>query len=48
MEQVAWNKSSFLQKSILQNTQTLQLFTTIIKSESIYKSYVKCEAGGLG
>ncbi len=38
IEQVAWNKSSLLLKSILQNTQTLQLFKMIIKMESIYKS----------
>ncbi len=36
IEQAAWNKSSFLLKNILQNTQALQLFTMIIKSESIY------------
>ncbi len=36
--QVTYN-SSLLLKNILQNTQTLQLFTMNIKTESIYKSY---------
>jgi hypothetical protein len=36
--QVASNKSSVSQKNILQNTQTLQLFTIVIKMEIIYKS----------
>jgi hypothetical protein len=44
IEQIAWNKSSLVLKKILQNTQTLQLFTMIIKSESIFKSYKKCQA----
>jgi hypothetical protein len=39
IEQVAWNKLSSILQNILQNTQTLQLFTMIIKTESIYKSY---------
>ncbi len=34
IEQVALNKSSLLQKNILQNTQTLQLFTKVIKMPS--------------
>ena len=38
IERVDWNKSSLLLNNILQNTQTLQLFTMIIKTESIYKS----------
>ncbi len=33
----ASNKSSLLQKIILQNTQTLLLFTINIKTEMIYK-----------
>jgi hypothetical protein len=37
-KQVAWNHSSLLQKMILENTQTLQLFSKIIETESIYKS----------
>ncbi len=38
-EQVALNKSNLLLKIILQNTQTLQLFTKIFKTEkSFYKS----------
>ncbi len=36
-KQVALNKSSLLLRIIFQNTQTLQLFTKIIKLESIYK-----------
>jgi len=39
MEQVALNKSSLFLTIILQNAQTLQLFTKIIKTESIFKSY---------
>ncbi len=39
IEQVAWNKSSLLLNIIIQNTQTLQLFTMNIKTEIIYKSY---------
>jgi len=38
IEQVALNKSSLLLRNILQPTQTLQYFTIIIKTESIYKS----------
>jgi hypothetical protein len=41
MEQVACNKSSLLRKIILQNTQTLKLFTIDIKTEIINKSYKK-------
>jgi hypothetical protein len=37
IEQVYWNKSSLILKIILQNTQTLQLFTNIIKTEMILK-----------
>ncbi len=37
IEQVASNKSSLFLKNILENTQTLQLFTVNIKSECIYK-----------
>ncbi len=40
IEQVALNKLSLLLKIILQNTQTLQLFMKIIKTESMYKSYL--------
>ena len=35
IEQVAWNKSSLLLKMRMQNTQALQLFTIIIKTEMI-------------
>jgi hypothetical protein len=38
-EQVALNKSTLLQMNILQNTQTLQLYTKMIETESIYKSF---------
>jgi len=38
IEQVALNESISLLKIILQNKQTLQLFTKIIKKEMIYKS----------
>jgi len=39
IEQVASNKLSLLLKIQLENTQALQLFTRIIKTESIYESY---------
>ncbi len=39
IEQVVKAKSSLLLKNIFQGTQTLQLFTKIIKTESIYKIY---------
>jgi hypothetical protein len=48
IEQVAWNNSSILLKIILQNTQTLQLFTIITKTESINKSYLNAKLEGLG
>ena len=48
MKQVALDKSSLLQKNILQNRQTLQLFTKIIKAESIYKSNTETKQRGLG
>ncbi len=38
MEQFAWYKSCLLLKNILQNTQTLQLFRKIIKTELTDKS----------
>ncbi len=47
-EQGAWNELSLPLKSILQNTQTLPLFTMIVKTESTCKSYQKRKAGGLG
>jgi hypothetical protein len=40
-------KSSLLMKMI-EKTQTIQLFTMNIKTESIYKSYQKSQAMGLG
>jgi hypothetical protein len=49
IEQVAWNKSSsILLKIILQNTQTIQLFTMIIKTVSIYKSFLNAKLEDLG
>jgi hypothetical protein len=39
IEQIGHNKLGLLLKNILQNTQTVQLFTVIIKTEIIYKSY---------
>ncbi len=39
IEQVAWNRLILLLKSMLQNTQTLQLSTKIIKTECIDGSY---------
>jgi hypothetical protein len=47
MEQNASNISSFLLKIILENTQTLQLFTKIIKTESIFKSNTDAKLEGL-
>ncbi len=38
IEQAALNKLSLLLEIQKQNTQTLQLFMKIIKTESIYKS----------
>ncbi len=48
IEQVAWNKSSLLLKIQIQNTQTLQLFTETIKTESIFKGYKNAKHEGLG
>ncbi len=48
VEQVVQNKSSLLPKVILQTTQTLQLFATNIKTESVYKSLKKAKLKGLG
>ncbi len=41
IEQVAKNKWSLSLKNILQNTQTLQLFTMNVRKES---NYQKCQA----
>jgi hypothetical protein len=38
MEQVTWNKLSLLLKTQMLNTQIKQLFTIIIKMESIKKA----------
>ncbi len=43
-----WNKSNLLLKIQNQNTQTLQLFSMIIKMESIYKSNLNGKIIGLG
>jgi hypothetical protein len=48
VKQGASNKSSLLLKNILQKAQTLKLFTITIKSESIYKSYLKCQVCNVG
>ncbi len=48
IKQVALNKSRLSLKIQMQNQQTLQLFTRIIKTESIYKIYLKCQAESLG
>ncbi len=42
IEQVAWYISSLLLHVQIQNTQALQLFTKIIKTESTYR----CQAEG--
>ncbi len=41
------NKLSLLLKNILQNTQTLQLLTKIIKTENIYESNWDAKLEGL-
>ncbi len=48
IEQIALNKSSLLLMIHKQNTQILQLFTKIIKTESIYKSDENATLRGLG
>ncbi len=48
IKQVASNKSSLLLKIQKYNTQTLQIFTKIIKTESIYKSNLNSKLEGLG
>jgi hypothetical protein len=47
MKRVTSNKSNLLLKIILENTQTLQLFTKIIKTESKYKMNSDAKLGGL-
>ncbi len=47
IEQVSWIKSSLLLMIQKQNTQTLELFTKIIKKESIYKSNYNAKQDGL-
>ncbi len=46
IEQVAFNKLTLILKIQIQNTQTLQLFTNIIKTEIIYKSYENANQKG--
>jgi hypothetical protein len=48
IERNAQNKSGLLLNNILQSAQTLQPFTMNIKTESILKSYKKCQADRLG
>ncbi len=48
MKQVASNKSSLLPIINLENAQTLQLFTEIIKAERIIKSHQNCQTERLG
>ncbi len=48
IEQVAWNKSGLILKIILQNSQTLQLFTINIQTEMIYKSNKNAKQAALG
>jgi hypothetical protein len=47
IQEVAWNKSILLLKIILQNTQTLQQFTKIIKTENYLQKLLKYQAGWL-
>jgi hypothetical protein len=46
--EVGSNKSIIILKNILQKTKTLQVFTTIIKAESIYKVINNVKLEGLG
>ncbi len=48
LEEVASNKSSLLLKLQKLNTQTLQLFTELIKTETYLQKLLKCKAGRLG
>ncbi len=48
IEQVAGNKSSSILNIKMQNTQTLQQFTKIIKTECIYKSFLNANMEDLG
>ncbi len=41
IEQVVWNQSSLQLKVQKQNTQTLQLFTEIIKTEQVFTNAIK-------
>jgi hypothetical protein len=41
IEQVVWNQSSLLLKVQKQNTETLQLFTEIIKTEQVFTNAIK-------
>jgi hypothetical protein len=43
-----WNKSSLLLNNILQNTQTLQLFTMNIKQKVLTKVIKNVKLEGLG
>jgi hypothetical protein len=48
IEQVALNKAGLLLKIKLQTTRTLVLFIMNIKTEIIYKSYLRCQDARLG
>jgi hypothetical protein len=48
IEKVTLNKSSLLPKIILQNTQTLQIFTIIFKQKNVYKVVKLAQLEGLG
>jgi hypothetical protein len=48
MEQVALNKSSLLQKNILQNSQILQLFTKDDWNRIYLQMWIRCHARRLG
>jgi hypothetical protein len=48
IKQVALNKSNLLLKIVLQNTQTLQPSTMMVKVEIMYKSYLKDKLESLG
>jgi hypothetical protein len=48
MKQVAWNKWSLLLKIQKQNTQPLQLFTEIIKTEVFTEVFLSAKLKDLG
>ncbi len=48
VEQVALTKLSLLLKILMENKQTIQQFTKMIKTESICESYENVKLKGLG